>query len=515
MRNLDAVAINDFGVPSLELMENAGRLTVEAMVDCYGDLGGRTVSILVGPGNNGGDGLVMARRLCRLGALVELFFLVAPERISGDAAINLALLQGLPISQHFLMEVADLEKAAAIFNKSWAVVDALFGTGLTRPLSGHIAETVKLINRFPGPVISVDMPSGLDADCGQPLGVCVQADMTVTFGLAKVGQHLSPGRKLSGSLKVVDIGIPETAISQSGISLEILTPQEIEQWLPPRKATAHKGTMGHLLLVAGSTGKTGAAILSALGGLYSGTGLVSMAIPVDLNSIFEIALWEAMTVPMVNSASGFLSNQDYDSIFQALLSRQAVVLGPGLGMHGETADLVTKLYREVPLPMVVDADGLNLLALKKIDLKDTAARRILTPHPGEMARLTGLSVKDIQKDRQAIAGDFAGRSEQFVILKGAGTIIAAPDGRIKLNTTGNPGMAAGGMGDVLAGLTGGFLAQGLSPWRAACLGAYLHGLAGDLVAAGQPVYLASELAKAIPAAIQKATCNQHRQGKGL
>lgn len=514
MRNLDAATINDFGVPSLELMENAGRLTVEAMVDRYADLAGRTVSVFVGPGNNGGDGLVIARYLHQIGAVVELFLLVGPEKIQGDAAINLARVQDMPIRLHRLSGTADLKKAEKIFNRSWAMVDALLGTGLTRPVSGHFAATIDRINRFSGPVVAVDMPSGLHTDSGQPLGACVQADMTVTFGLAKVGQYLAPGNKLVGSLVVVDIGIPEKAVQQADIRLELLNSRQIGEWLPQRPANAHKGTMGHLLVVAGSTGKTGAAILSALGGLRAGTGLVTMAVPSDLNPIFEVALWEAMTIPLAGSARGFLSNRDYAAIHEALATRQAVVLGPGLGLHMETAALVVRLYREAPIPMVVDADAINLLAREGADFKDTAAARILTPHPGEMSRLVGMDSRSIQTNRSATAAEFASRHQQILVLKGAGTVIAGPDGRSMLNTTGNAGMAAGGMGDVLAGLIGGLLAQGVSPWRAACLGVYLHGLAGDhLMSAGQTVYLASELASVIPAAMKKAANNLDRQGR--
>jgi NAD(P)H-hydrate epimerase len=308
------------------------------------------------------------------------------------------------------------------------------------------------------------------------LGVCVQADLTVTFGLAKTGQVSYPGKNYVGELVIADIGIPSEAVHQLDTGYEQLDDQ-VGTLLPLRTPTAHKGTYGHLLIVAGSTGKTGAAMLCAHGGLRCGTGLVTLCVPHDLNPIFETTLCEAMTIPLPSS-TGYFSIQDYPQLEEAIVGKNGVALGPGLGIDKQTAELVKKLYRETNLPMVVDADGLNILAGETGAIENPPAARILTPHPGEMARLSDCSTADIQNNRLQAARNFAIKNKVYVVLKGAASVIAGPDQRTAVCPTGNPGMAAGGMGDVLTGIIGGFLAQGLSPWAAACLGVYAHGMAG-------------------------------------
>ncbi len=505
MRSLDSMAINRYGIPSIVLMENAGRGTVEAICRHLGDPADRVVSIFVGPGNNGGDGLVIARHLHQRGAQARVYLLVAPEKLSGDAAVNLAIVNRLPVPVRSVTDAAALAEVEEQLAQSWAVVDAIFGTGLTREVGGHFAEAVKRLNRCTCPVVAVDVPSGLDSDSGQPLGFCVRAQLTATFGLAKPGLVLhQPGTHFVGQLVVVDIGIPPQAVEEAAIQTELLTGGEVGGWLPLRRSTAHKGTFGHLLVLAGSAGKTGAALLCANGALRAGTGLVSLAVPHDLNPIFETALAEAMTIPLANS-NGLLSASDFHAVEQALAGKQALALGPGLGTDPKTVALVHRLYHEARLPMVVDADAVNALATEPRLVANPPAPRILTPHPGEMARLTGLTTPEIQADRLRVAREFATSHRVFLVLKGAGTVVAAPDGEIAVNPTGNPGMAAGGVGDVLTGLIGGLLAQGLPPWRAACLGAYAHGLAGDRLLAGQAIqfgFLAGELAAELPATLE-------------
>ena len=511
MRTLDKMAIKRFGIPSIVLMENAGRGAVDTILSNVGDPAGQVVSIFVGPGNNGGDGLVIARHLHQKGARPQIFLLTKADKLSSDAKINLAIVQKLPVPVYPVLKADDLTDFEELLASSWAVVDAIFGTGLKRQVKGHFAEAIKRINRMTCPVLAVDVPSGLDSDSGQPLGFCVQADYTATFGLAKPGLVLhQPGSQFVGSLEVVDIGIPPQAVEEAAIQTELLTREVVASWLPPRKATAHKGTFGHLLVAAGSTGKTGAAALCAMGGLRGGAGLVSLAVPHNLNSIIEGLLVEAMTIPLAKSTD-FLADSDYKTIKNVLADKQAIAVGPGLGSAKETVTMIRKLYREATLPMVVDADGLNCLAMDIGILKKAPAARILTPHPGEMARLTGLSTADIQADRLQIASAFAKKHHLFLILKGAGTVIAAPDGEIAVNSTGNPGMASGGMGDVLTGLIGGLLAQGLSPWQASCLGVYAHGLAGDLLAEGNGInmgYLAMEVADELPIALEEISTGQ-------
>jgi len=498
MRSLDNAAINTFHVPSLELMENAGRRTVEVMLDKYGDPLGKTVTIFVGPGNNGGDGLVIARLLAAKLARPVVFLLVPSDKLKGDSAANYSKLQGLPCKIIEVTDEKDLQDAAGTIADSWIVVDSIFGTGLTRQVSGTYGAAIRIINETRCPVVAVDISSGLNSDNGETLGISVKADITITFGLAKIGQVVHPGRQYTGLLEVVDIGIPEKAVTEADIRLELLG-KNIGRWLPARTPTCHKGSFGHLLIVAGSLGKTGAALLCGSGALRSGAGLVTLCIPYELNTIIESGLWEAMTVPLQSPTQGILSIADYHVIKDTLQGKQALVVGPGIGTSAETAELMEKLYCEIKEPMLVDADGLNILAADTTLLEKAPGQRILTPHPGEMARLTGLTTAAIQENRLEITREFATKHNVYVVLKGVDTLACDPEGNMAINPTGNAGMAAGGMGDVLAGLIGGFLAQGLSPWQACCLGIYSHGLAGDRLAEETSAgFLASELADQIP-----------------
>jgi len=501
MRLCEEIAGRDHGLPGLVLMENAGQGIVAAMAGFSGNLSGRKVLILAGPGNNGGDGLVMARHLLEQGALPQVVSLAPLERFSGDAIVNLRQLRDLPVPLRLCLGQGDLVWLEELVAGSDLLVDAIFGTGLQREVSGIFAQAVQCLNRATAPVVAVDLPSGIDSDSGQPLGVAVRATLTCACGMAKPGHFLQPGREYAGQLKVIDIGIPAAVMDRAGAALDLLDARTVAPWLPARSAADHKGTYGHVLLMAGSTGKAGAGLLCGMGALRSGAGLVSMTAPQALNAIFQMVLPEAMTVALPFSRH-FFSDADQEQIVAAIAGKTALVVGPGLGTAEETGRLLEKIIGEAPLPMVVDADGLNLLAPRLALLATAPAPRILTPHPGEMSRLTGMSTGDIQKNRIGVAAEFAARHGVYLVLKGMATVVAAPDGRLAVNPTGNPGMAAGGMGDVLSGLLAGLLAQGVAPWEAACLAVYAHGLAADrLVAAGRPFgFLAGELAAEIPAA---------------
>lgn len=502
MQGLDRRTI-ELGVPGVVLMENAGKGTVLSMARHFGELSGRTVSIVVGPGNNGGDGFVIARHLLQLGARPIIFSLVLPEKIMGDALVNYKIVTALEIPYTQITCEADLESCRAVWGRSVLLVDAIFGTGLRRPVAGVFAQVIEAMNGCRRPIVAVDIASGLDSDSGKILGVCVNARLTTTYGLAKPGQFTYPGTKYTGVLEIVDIGIPAQVVEAAGISIELLERRGIAGLVPAREQESHKGSFGHLLLLAGSQGKTGAAILAAKASLRAGVGLVTLGVPQKLNDIFEKSLVEAMTIPLASEY--FLGEEDRHAIAEALPGKSAVVLGPGIGLDPETSSLVSRLYKEINLPMVVDADGLNVLAQEKCRLRQEYPR-ILTPHPGEMARLVGGSTADIQGDRRAVASAFAVSHGVVVVLKGAATVIAAPDGRVAINPTGNAVMAAAGMGDVLAGVIGALLAQGLSAWDASCLGAYVHGLAADRIVAahGLPFgILAGEVADELPLAFKE------------
>ena len=502
MRLCDRLASEEYGLPSLELMENAGRGTVAAMVRHFGPLTEQKVLVFIGPGNNGGDGLVIARLLLEQGARPQVVSLVPLEKLQGDAAKNLALARQLAMPLVTCLDEDDLPLVQRLVAESDLLVDAIFGTGLRREITGLFAAVIRGLNASARPVVAVDIPSGLAGDPGHSQGVSVRARLTCTYGLPKFAQVEPPGREQVGLLEVVDIGIPAAVVERVGITAEWLDHAFLKPLIPIRALASHKGTFGHLLVLAGSVGKGGAAVLCGLGAARSGAGLVTIAAPRMLNGVVQWALPEAMT-EVLSFSQHCLSDTDYEQLLAAAQGKEAVAVGPGLGTAEETGQLVRKLYRELRQPLVVDADGLNLLAGEIGAL--AAGPRVLTPHPGEMARLTGLAPLEIQNKRRAVAADFAKRHGVYLVLKGAATVIAAPDGRLAVNSTGNPGMAAGGMGDVLAGLIGGLLAQGVPPWEAACLAVYMHGLAADrIVRAGHPFgFLASELAAGIPAAFQE------------
>lgn len=514
MLECDRLTSAEYGIAGLTLMENAGRGTVAVLDRHFSPLAGRKVLIFVGPGNNGGDGLVIARLLKEEGAEAKVLCLCPPERLKPDAAVNLKLVRRLDIPVVYCLVESDLGRAEELVAGSELLVDAILGIGPGRELTGVFAAVVRLINNSGRPVLAVDIPSGLDPDTGLARGLCVKARLTCTYGLAKFALIEPPGRQWSGKLAIVEIGIPAQAVERAGVGAELIEKSMARPMFPGRELAAHKGSCGHLLILAGSSGKGGAAVLCAKGALRSGAGLVTVAAPKAVAAQIPASLPEAMTEPLAFSQH-HLSDADYEQVLAAGQGRKAVAIGPGLGLAEETGALVERLCLELSRPMLLDADALNLVAGKSG--LAAAGPRIFTPHPGEMARLTGLTIPEIQAARREVAADFAQAHGVYLVLKGAATVVAAPDGRVAVNSTGNPGMAAAGMGDVLTGLIGGLLAQGLSPWEAACLGVYLHGLAGDiLVRAGMPFgFLAGELAARIPAAFQEIFASDYGAGNEL
>ena len=497
MRELDRRTIEDLGVPSLVLMENAGRGAYQVLRREFPELGGPVV-ILSGRGNNGGDGFVVARYLINDGFPVSVFLLAARDQVRGDALVNLKILEALGVRVEEVQEEGRLNAVVHRMSRADLLVDALLGTGLNSPVRGLLAQLITKMNQVRPEVLAVDIPSGLSADTGEPLATAVKARGTVTFGFPKLGQIVPPGRDLVGRLWLVDIGIPPQFAQD--LATEISDATEMRALLPARPFGSNKGTFGHLVVVAGSVGKTGAATLSSEAGLKAGAGLVTAAVPSSLNDILEVKLTEAMTLPLPEAegarAIGF---QALTPLKEFLAGKSAVALGPGLGAHPETQEAVRELVRHCLLPMVVDADGINALAGHLEILRDAAGPRILA-HPGEMAHLLGTTVKEVQSRRLDTAREVAAAHQAVVVLKGVQTLVADPQGRVSLNPTGNPVLASGGTGDVLTGLIGGFLAQGLSPWDAARLGVYLHGLAADYLEAaiGPRGHLAEDLLNSFP-----------------
>jgi len=498
MRELDRRTIEEVGVPSLVLMENAGRSTYLVLRREFPDLRG-PVAVLAGRGNNGGDGCVVARYAANAGLPVFVLLFASREQVAGDARVNLEILFRLGV------EVVEVTGAEAFreqlprLAQAGVLVDALLGTGLNAPVTGLLAEVIAEVNRLPVPKLAVDIPSGLDADTGQVLGVAVRAGVTVTYGLPKLGQILPPGRELTGRLWRVDISIPPQLTE--ALPLELAEARTLAPLLPPRPFAAHKGTFGHAVVLAGSVGKTGAAALACEAALKVGAGLVTAAVPESLNDILEVKLTEAMSLPLPEApGTRALGRAALAPLSAFLADKTAMALGPGLGTHPETRELVAELVRTLPVPLVIDADGINCLAEAPGCLTEAAGPRILTPHPGEMARFFRTSPAQVQARRLEIAREVAAAHRCIVVLKGAQTVCAAPDGRLCLNPTGNPGLASGGTGDVLTGILGGLLAQRLPAWDAARLGVYLHGLAADYLAAelGPRGFVAGDLLRTLP-----------------
>ncbi len=504
MKSIDRRAIRVFGIPGTVLMENAAVGIMAEMDRFFDGLDGTRIAIICGKGNNGGDGFALARRLRIRGNAVRVALLSSFDAVAGEAKINLAILRRMNID---IVQNAPAKSLEDIISWSDILVDALIGVGLSSPLRGSYARAASMINAAGKPVVAIDIPSGIDADTGAVMGIAVQADLTVTMGILKRGLMLFPGARHAGVVRIADLGMPNEVVEQEAISVELLDHGFLQGLLARRAGDAHKGDFGHLAVIAGSPGKAGAALLAARGALRAGAGLVSIAAPNNLVPIIQSQLAEAMCIPSAESIEGTLGIGAEEHLLTALGRMSACVIGPGLSTHHETVQVVRGLAAHLTIPVVIDADGLNALSGHVNILKRAKASIILTPHPGEMGRLLGISADEVQKDRIAAALDFARMHGVIVVLKGAGTIIAAPDGRVFINATGNPGMATGGTGDVLAGMIGSFLAQGFTATQAACLGVYLHGAAGDLATreGGEAGIIAGDLIERIPAAIKQIT----------
>jgi len=504
MQKLDELAIKTIGIPSIVLMENAGIKVVEVIEKEYSPLPGKSVYILCGPGNNGGDGMVVARHLFNRGVGVKVFLLAEKNRIKGDAATNLSIAERLGIGVKEVNSTQDLKLLHQEFNHADIIVDALLGTGSTLPLRGLMREVVSLINQCSRHTIAVDLPTGLDADTGEVPGEAIKANFTVTFAYPKRGLYLYPGINYAGKIEVVDIGIP-SSLGEEKVRCNLLISSDIQKDLFYRKLSSHKGNFGHLLVIAGSLGMTGAATLTALSALRVGAGLVTLGIPESLNPILEIKLTEVMTLPLPEHPPKTLASESFGKIEEFSGRCRAMVLGPGISVEEETKKLVKMIMGGLDIPLVLDADGINNLVGEISLLQKYRSPLLITPHPGEMSRLLENTVEEVQKDRIESTISLAKVAGAIAVLKGAGTIIADKEGNSWINSTGNPGMASGGTGDVLTGIIGGLLVQGFSPLLAAQMGVYLHGLAGDLAAQkrGETSLIAGDVLENLPDAIRR------------
>jgi len=511
MRAIDRATSERFGVPSLTLMENAGTAVAECVWSEYPDA--KRIVVVCGKGNNGGDGFVAARRLREAGRDVRVVLLASPADLHGDAA---EMFKKMELAPMVLKSHDDLRsgKAHGAFDAD-LVVDALLGTGFHPPVSGPYADAIAAINATDAPVIAVDIPSGADADVmGEQTGAVVRADAIVTFTAPRPAHVF--GMLTSGPTVVAPIGSPDDAIV-SALQLDLITPHDIVALLGPREAVANKGSFGHGLVIGGSLGKAGAAAMAGMSVLRSGAGLSTVATPKSVLATVAGFHPELMTEPLQETEAGTISMRalEYGRMDELVKGKAVLAIGPGISRNPETAEFVRTVVGKYPLPMVVDADGLNAFegAVEKLNGKGRPL--VITPHPGEMGRLTGLRAAEVQRDRLNTARTFAREHDLIVVLKGHRTLIARPDGEVWVNTTGNPGMATGGTGDILTGMTAGMIAQ--NPQHiveAVTTAVYLHGLAGDVALAsmGEQSLVATDLVRALPAAFRRAREDAKRRG---
>jgi len=512
IKEMDRRATSDFKIPSLLLMENAARGVVDAIEKKMGGVAGKRVTLLCGSGHNGGDGIAAARHLHIRSAKVHLFLLAPVEKQSGDTKVMLDAW----IAREGVWQVIgsfSQEEMIETLSRSDLIIDAILGTGLSHQVAGEYKNAIDCMNNvrqnFNIPIVSIDIPSGISADTGEMMGAAVWADYTLTIALPKRGLFLWDGLEHRGEWDVIDIGFPKKLIDQADIKVNlaapaVFSPATTPDHSPPRVG-AHKGDFGHLLVIAGSRGKQGAAAMTALSAMRSGVGLVTVALPQSIDTLLPAAM-EIMTLPVLETSEGTLSLPSESMLLEAAKGKEAVAIGPGLSHNQETVRVILNLISQITAPIVIDADGINALATDLSVLKkrhrQTHGTVILTPHPGEMGRLLGSSADVVQKNRIEIASQFAKDWDVMIVLKGAHTIIADPNGDIFLAHLGNPGMATAGTGDVLTGIIGGALAQGMDPRDAALWGVLLHGRSGDMASRvlGERSCMAHDLIEKIPEA---------------
>jgi NAD(P)H-hydrate epimerase len=511
MREMDRRAISR-GTPGIELMERAGTGLVSLLAKEVPEIASKRFIVFVGSGNNGGDGLVVARKLKELGARVKVALLADEEEMKEDTKTNLNRARTAEIETISLKELSTERIKGEIF-ASDIIIDAILGTGFSGIIGGIIKDTIEAINSAKKFVVACDIPSGVNGDTGEVGGTCVASDLTVTFAYPKRGLFLYPGYRFSGKIEVVDIGIEEVISSR----WNMITSSEIREILPKRRKDAHKKDFGHILILAGSLGMTGAATLTCQGALRIGAGLVTLGIPESLNPIMEVKVTEAMTLPLPETEEKSLSSKGIDEILNFIERRKVdvIVIGPGLSTNRDTGKLVKMIINRVDLPCILDADGINLLD-GEANLAKAKAEIIMTPHPGELGRLLGEKAEEVQRERTRYASQFSRENNLICILKGYQTVIAKGED-IFINPLGNPGMATGGSGDVLSGMIGGLVAQLRlmetekkdSLLSAAIAGVYLHSLAGDLAKRekGEMGLIASDIVEKIPGAIREVLGN--------
>lgn len=500
MKALDVQAQNDYAMPGILLMDNAAQAVAEAVHEALTALEGERVVIFCGGGNNGGDGLGAARWLQSYGVSVRAFVVgAALDVVQGDAAMELAMFTKAGGRVEALSTEDDWVLAELAASKADVLVDALLGTGFHGELEGDVLRACELLNKSEKYILAVDVPTGVNADNGAVSENAVRADHTVTMALVKTGLLLYPGREYCGDIELADISMPVKLVEEYQSDKYRLTDEIVRELLPLRKANAHKGDAGSVVICAGSPGYTGAAALASDAAVKAGAGLVSLYTPLSSRDVLAIKLTEVMVHGLLERMPGILGGGAASDVASSAEAADVLAIGPGLGTSESTQEAVRTILQKITTPVVIDADALTALAGHTEILAAMQAQKVLTPHPGEMARLTGLEIAEIEADRINIAKKYAEQWQAIVVLKGAPTVIGCPNGTVYVNSTGNSSLATGGSGDVLTGIIAGLAAQEISLQEAAICGVYLHGLAAELT--GIDIGLsAGELAALLPQA---------------
>jgi hydroxyethylthiazole kinase-like uncharacterized protein yjeF len=508
MQACDRYAIDTLKIPGLTLMENAGRGVVEMMEKHFGSMAGKTVVILCGKGNNGGDGYVVARHLFNRGAKVVVGVLGKGSEIKGDAKVNFESIQKIAakFKKGGMLQIQDLKssKILKLLPGAYIVVDAIFGTGFSGEVRESYNSVIEWINKVGGKKVSIDIPSGVNADNGEVSNVAVKADLTITMALKKIGLITGCGMSYTGKIEVVDISIPKEIVTLQKPATFMVHGEDVRKVLPARPLNAHKHSVGKIFILAGSRGLTGAAAMTATSAMRAGAGAVILGTPNSIYPILAKKLTEVMVEPLPDTMEGTLSLTAFDKIKEHIKWADILICGPGISRNRETCQLIWRIISECDKKILMDADGLNNLSEKISLLKNHLSKEIIiTPHTGELSRLTGLSIVDIERDRVSIARRIAKQFRLTLVLKGAPTVTTDETDGVYINPTGNPGMASAGMGDILSGLIGGLWAHGMSRTEAAYSGVYLHGYAGDLAKKkfGEKSLLAMDVHDSIPQSI--------------
>lgn len=504
MQEVDKKAIEKIGIIGPILMENAGIQITNEIMKKFPRIRDEKVVIVAGKGNNGGDGFVVARHLYNRGCAPVVLLLASRKELKGDAALNAGIAYRIGLD---IKEITSSYRWAGnrrILSKATVVVDAIFGTGLTSPAKGLYATIIQDINKTRAFKVAVDIPSGLSSDTFAVIGPCVRADLTVSLAAAKIAHVFPPAEDYVGELKIGDISLPPGLLEDDKFKLEMVEKDRIRPYFERRKRASHKGTYGHLLMLSGSVGKTGAAVMAGKAALKMGAGLVTAAVPKSCLPVVARSMMELMTEPLPETDRGTLSEDALPEILRLLEEKDALMLGPGISTHESTAKLVLSLLPKLEIPVVLDADALNILASEPAILKKLIKPAVVTPHPGEFARLTGLSTKEVLERRLDLVPQFAKKYGVYVVLKGYRTLTSAPEGMTYINPTGNPGMATAGSGDVLSGMIASMIIQEKNVLDAVLAAVYVHGLSGDIGAArlGEKSLTAGNIISYLPSAIK-------------